>query len=160
MSFKEQHQKHLELARLLAEVSPDDVKVGCVILLPNGAITTGVNVLPLGFDPQVDTHALHGEFRNEYISHAEEEAVFSRKGEVSDFYGATVYLTHPPCPRCARMLTSMCRAETIYVCSKGYNEFASKEKHKVRIAITKEILEKRGITKMVILDEVTYEQIH
>ena len=49
-----------------------------------------------------------------YVVHAEENAVLNYRGVMRDMEGATVYVTHYPCNKCARILAQVGIKRVVY----------------------------------------------
>ena len=49
-----------------------------------------------------------------YVVHAEENAVLNYRGVMRDMEGATVYVTHYPCNKCARILAQVGIERVVY----------------------------------------------
>lgn len=94
----------LSLAAKIAERSKDPrTQVGCVIVGPNREIlSTGYNGLPRG----VIDNPIRMLPPDKYLwtSHAEENAVAQAARNGVRLEGATAYVTHACCSRCARSL--------------------------------------------------------
>ena len=91
----------LNLAEEIAKKSKDPhTKVGCVLVdsWDQTPVATGYNGFPSGFHDREDLWQRPTKY--DYVIHAEENAllVAARKGV--RLYGATAYLTIPPCNRC------------------------------------------------------------
>lgn len=101
-------QAFMEIAFTIAKRSKDPVtQVGAVIVAAdNRVLSVGYNGTPRGWDddtfswgktdpdPMKNKHA--------YVVHAERNAVLNHRGLLADMDGATVYVTHYPCPSCAQ----------------------------------------------------------
>ena len=93
-------------AELKAAYSKDQsTQVGAVIVNPhsNTIISSGWNGIPRGVD---DTLAERSERPEKYLwySHAEENAIANAAANGHATAGCTLYVTHMPCPSCARKI--------------------------------------------------------
>lgn len=78
-------------------------KVGCVLVdSDNVEIVSGFNGIPRGVDDKPER--LERPAKYLWTSHAEENAVAQAARAGRSTKGATAYVTHLPCSRCARML--------------------------------------------------------
>lgn len=74
-------------------------QVGAVIVSPDcRRISIGYNGLPAGFEEAVGDVVMDRDTKNRYSLHAEENAVANA---MADVRGWTLYVTTPPCMRCA-----------------------------------------------------------
>ncbi len=92
----------LAIARGVSTKSKDPrTKVGAVAVDSAHFIkSTGFNGIPIGVEDFPDRYA--PENKPDFVSHSEENLVASAARLVLE--GTTVVVTHPPCPRCARLL--------------------------------------------------------
>lgn len=115
MSDWKWERRFLLLAQHIAEWSKDpSTKVGCVVVGPDREIrSTGFNGLPRGV---ADTNErLHDrELKYPFICHAEENAIMHAARIGIPLKSCFLYVTWPPCTRCARSLIQAGIAEVIY----------------------------------------------
>jgi dCMP deaminase len=92
-------KRFISVARLIATWSKDpSTKVGAVIVdSHNRIVSTGFNGFPRGV---IDTETPR-DIKLLRTIHAEENALLFAKCDVE---GMTIYVTHPPCARCAAKL--------------------------------------------------------
>ena len=94
-------QRFGEMARLAATWSKDpSSKVGAVITDGKRIVSLGFNGFPAGTD---DDPSIYGNRERKYrrVLHAEQNAISFAK---RDLTGCTIYITHPPCARCAAQI--------------------------------------------------------
>lgn len=93
--------RFLSMAQLVAAWSKDpSSKVGSVITDGKRIVSLGFNGFPAGTD---DDPAIYADRDRKYrrVLHAEQNAIsFARR----DLAGCTIYITHPPCARCAAQI--------------------------------------------------------
>lgn len=94
----------MEFARLAATRSKDSTQVGCVAIGDaRQVLTTGYNGPPRGVEDRPErSEARPAKYL--WTSHAEENAVAHAARTGTSLVGASVYVTHQPCARCARLL--------------------------------------------------------
>lgn len=94
----------LELAEAVASRSRDpSTKVGCVILRPDKSVcSVGYNGFPRGMEDRPEWYEDRAE-KYDRIVHAEANALLSAQEPVR---GMTVYVTHPCCLQCAKMMAA------------------------------------------------------
>ena len=111
-------ERFLGLAAHIATWSKDpSTQVGCVIVGPDNEVrSTGFNGLPRGI---ADTEARLTNRERKYplICHAEENAIMHAARIGMSLKGCTVYVTWPPCTRCARSLIQAGVSEAVYPAS-------------------------------------------
>lgn len=94
----------MDMATHVASRSKDPAtKVGCVVISADRAIlATGYNGIPR----RVKDLEVRMQRPDKYLwtAHAEENAIASSARIGARLDGATIYVTHPPCARCARGL--------------------------------------------------------
>ena len=107
--------RFLGLAAHIAGWSKDpSTQVGCVIVGPDREVrSTGFNGLPRGI---ADTRERleDRELKYPLICHAEENAIMHAARIGIALKGCTVYVTWPPCTRCARSLIQAGVSEAVY----------------------------------------------
>ena len=110
--------RFLGLAAHIAGWSKDpSTQVGCVIVGPDREVrSTGFNGLPRGI---TDTRERLEDRELKYllICHAEENAIMHAARIGISLKGCTVYVTWPPCTRCARSLIQAGVSEAVYPAS-------------------------------------------
>lgn len=91
--------RFLDLAKLISTWSKDpSTRVGCVIVAPDKTIiSTGYNGFPRGIEDKAEIYA-DREKKYSRVIHAEMNAILSSPLPLK---GTCMYLTHPPCDRCA-----------------------------------------------------------
>ena len=111
----------MRLARVYAERSKDPgTQVGAVIAgADHRQLSAGYNGEPMGFtgyDMPWARESERGELDTKYpyVVHAEENAVLNYRGVMRDMEGATVYVTHYPCNKCARILAQVGIKRVVY----------------------------------------------
>lgn len=95
----------LAMAKLVAGWSKDrSTKVGAVLVGPrNVLLAVGWNGFPRGLRDDIDErHVRPAKYL--WTSHAEENAICNCASEGINTRGATLYVTWPPCARCARAI--------------------------------------------------------
>jgi dCMP deaminase len=99
------HARFIQLARHIAQWSKDpSTKVGCVVVGQNRQImSTGYNGFPRGVADTVERLSDRA-VKYPMIVHAEENAVAQAARVGVSLNGCTLYVTFPPCTRCARSL--------------------------------------------------------
>lgn len=108
---------YIELAEKLSQLNiGDSTKVGACIVKNDQLLSIGHNQLITNFKyvPENNEQIELINKRNSYVYHAEQSAVFSYNGKISDFKGATVYLNISPCHECAKMLIGLGIKEIVY----------------------------------------------
>lgn len=94
-------QRFLAMAQLVATWSKDpSSKVGSVITDGKRIVSLGFNGFPAGTD---DDPSIYNNRERKYrrVLHAEQNAFSFAK---RDLAGCTIYITHPPCARCAAQI--------------------------------------------------------
>jgi dCMP deaminase len=116
------------LAREFATLSKDPrLKVGCVIVTPEGIVYPGYNGDEKGGDNVPDSL----EPGQSGFIHAEENAIIKFNPTIHK--GSKMYLSHSPCKMCARRIVNTCAIIEVY-----YNV-----EYRIKDGI--ELLKKRGI---------------
>jgi len=93
--------RFLAMAQLVAGWSKDpSTKVGSVITDGKRIVSLGFNGFPAGTD---DDPSIYDDRERKYrrVLHAEQNAMSFAK---RDLTGCTIYITHPPCARCAAQI--------------------------------------------------------
>ena len=95
----------IQLARCSSSKSKDpSTKVGCVIVnSSNEVLALGYNGFPRGVKDTEERYA-NKDVKYSLVAHAEANAICisAKNGAVLD--GATIYITHPPCGECAKLI--------------------------------------------------------
>jgi dCMP deaminase len=101
--------RFIDLAKLVASWSKDpSTQVGAVIVdKDKGIVSTGFNGFPQG----VDDEATDRDIKLLRTIHAEENALLFARRDVT---GMTVYVTRPPCARCAAKLIQSGVSRVVY----------------------------------------------
>ena len=107
--------RFLELARQISSWSKDpSTQVGCVVVGPDREIrSTGFNGLPRGIEDS-NERLNNREMKYPMICHAEENAIMHAARIGMPLKGCKVYITWPPCTRCARSLIQAGISQIIY----------------------------------------------
>lgn len=94
----------MQMAKQVSSRSKDPAtKVGCVIVsVDNVVTTTGYNGIPAGVDDLPERMERPAKYL--WTAHAEENAVALAARVGARLKGATAFVTHTPCARCARSL--------------------------------------------------------
>ena len=113
-------------------------KVGCVIVGEDREIlSTGFNGLPRGVEDKPERMARPAKYL--WTSHAEENAIAQAARVGARLKGATAYVTHHPCARCAR---SMIQAGVVcVVVGDGTTSMPEEE-----CVVAKAMFEEAGVT--------------
>lgn len=104
---------YLKMARAMAETSTAQrLKVGCIIVKDRCIISEGVNGTPAGwFTNCCETHGV----TDEYVVHAEMNALAKAARHAGGMAGSTVYCTHSACTNCAKHLISSGVSKFVYL---------------------------------------------
>lgn len=86
--------------------------VGCVLVKENRIISSGYN----GFLPNAPHHSIIVNDHEVATVHAEQNAVSDAAKRGVNINGATAYITHYPCLRCAKLLAASGISEIYYNC--------------------------------------------
>ncbi len=134
--------RFLGLAAHIAGWSKDpSTQVGCVIVGPDREVrSTGFNGLPRGI---ADTRERLEDRELKYllICHAEENAIMHAARIGISLKGCTVYVTWPPCTRCARSLIQAGVSEAVYPASAKVPERWAED-----FTLASEMLAEAGVT--------------
>ena len=134
--------RFLGLAAHIAGWSKDpSTQVGCVIVGPDREVrSTGFNGLPRGI---ADTRERLEDRELKYllICHAEENAIMHAARIGISLKGCTVYVTWPPCTRCARSLIQAGVSEVVYPTSAKVPERWAED-----FTLASEMLAEAGVT--------------
>ena len=107
--------RFLELAMQISSWSKDpSTQVGCVVVGPDREIrSTGFNGLPRGIEDS-DERLNNREMKYPMICQAEENAIMHAARIGMPLKECKVYITWPPCTRCARSLIQAGISQIIY----------------------------------------------
>lgn len=102
-------QRFLDMAKLVASWSKDpSTQVGAVIVdADNRIVSTGFN----GFARKVADDTVNRDIKLLRTIHAEDNALLFARRDVS---GMTIYVTHPPCARCAAKIIQSGISKVLY----------------------------------------------
>ena len=109
----------MEFAKLASMKSKDpSTKVGAVLVNDKRILSIGYNGPPRAFpdemlfsnDPQLDIKD-----KNNYMVHAEQNAVLNYGGSLKDLQDATLYVTVSPCNECAKILIQLGISTVVYL---------------------------------------------
>ncbi len=133
--------RFLKMAQLIATWSRDpSTKVGAVIVTPeNVVVSVGYN----GFAqrmPDVESHYTDREAKYSRIVHSETNAIVLARGDVR---GHTLYVTLPPCDRCA--VTIIQAGISRVVCPEAVNRDAE-QRWKEAFEKARQYFEESGVT--------------
>lgn len=95
----------MDVAKLTANLShANRLKVGAIIVKDNRIISIGYNGTPAGWDNNCE-HEVNGKLTTkDEVIHAEENAILKLARDGESGKGSTMYITHAPCIRCARLI--------------------------------------------------------
>lgn len=110
----------MNIADVVKNRSKDPVtQVGaCIISDDKRILSLGYNGAPNGFDDDVFPWGKVGEYHETkyaYVVHAERNAILNFRGNLREFDGATVYVTHFPCNECAKEIVQVGVKEIVYL---------------------------------------------
>ena len=110
---------YMEFAKLASMKSKDpSTTVGAVLVNDKRILSIGYNGPPRAFpdemlfsnDPQLDIKD-----KNNYMVHAEQNAVLNYGGSLKDLQDATLYVTVSPCNECAKILIQLGISTVVYL---------------------------------------------
>jgi dCMP deaminase len=135
------YKRFLDLALHISEWSKDpSSKVGAVITEGNRIVSLGYNGFAAGVED--NDHRLNNrDIKLNLTIHAEENAMIFAKQDIS---GCTIYLTHPPCPRCASKLIQ--EGIRLIVYREPTEDFLSRWEKDINLS--KKICEEAGVTML------------
>ena len=135
-------ERFLGLATHIAAWSKDpSTQVGCVIVGPDREVrSTGFNGLPRGIADTAE-RLEDRELKYPLICHAEENAIMHAARIGMSVKGCTVYVTWPPCTRCARSLIQAGVSEAIFPASAEVPE-----RWRGDFTLAKDMLAEAGVT--------------
>jgi dCMP deaminase len=111
------------IAQVVAKRSKDPrTQVGsCIVSSDHRILSVGYNGAPRGFHDDDFPWASRRECdepletKYPYVIHAERNAIRNFRGLLSEFTGATVYVTHFPCNECAKEISMVGIAELVFI---------------------------------------------
>ena len=108
--------RFMQMAKLISDWSKDtSTKVGCVIVSPQKAILSmGYNGFPRGVDDTPQYRQMRPT-KYEFVVHAEENALLNAGKNGTRLDGGILYVTMPPCTRCAGSIIQSGIKEVIYL---------------------------------------------
>lgn len=108
--------RFMQMAQLISTWSKDtSTKVGCVIVSPEKEILSmGYNGFPRGVDDNVPERQTRPT-KYEFVVHAEENAILNASRNGTRLSGGVLYVTMPPCTRCAGSIINSGIKEIIYL---------------------------------------------
>lgn len=108
--------RFMQMAQLISTWSKDQsTKVGCVIVSPEKAILSmGYNGFPRGVDDK-PAYRQERPTKYEFVVHAEENAILNAGRNGTRLNGGILYVTMPPCTRCAGSIIQAGIKEIIYL---------------------------------------------
>ena len=108
---------YLKMAQLIANNSyAEKKKVGSLVVKNRTIISDGFNGTPAGFPNgcEYNIPSKKGKTLPEVL-HAEENAITKLASSTNSSSGATMYITIPPCSRCARLIIQSNITRVVYV---------------------------------------------
>lgn len=115
--FSEKWNIHfMQHAQLISTLSKDNsTKVGCVVVSPEKVILSmGYNGFPRGVNDNIPERHLRPT-KYEYVVHAEENALLNAGRNGIKLNGGILYVTMPPCTRCAGSIIQAGIKEVVYL---------------------------------------------
>ncbi len=108
--------RFMQMAQMISTWSKDQsTKVGCVIVSPEKAILSmGYNGFPRGVDDTPEYRHIRPT-KYEFVVHAEENALLNAGRNGTRLNGGILYVTMPPCTRCAGSIIQAGIKEIIYL---------------------------------------------
>lgn len=108
--------RFMQMAQMISTWSKDQsTKVGCVIVSPEKAILSmGYNGFPRGVNDNIPTRQIRPT-KYEFVVHAEENALLNAGRNGTRLNGGILYVTMPPCTRCAGSIIQSGIKEIIYL---------------------------------------------
>lgn len=108
--------RFMQMAQLVSTWSKDQsTRVGCVIVSPEKAILSmGYNGFPRGVNDNIPERHIRPT-KYEYVVHAEENALLNAGRNGTRLFGSVLYVTLPPCTRCAGSIIQSGIKEIIYL---------------------------------------------
>ena len=112
-SQKELDACYIAVADQFSKLSyADRLKVGAAILTENGGLYCGFNGTLPGFPNTCEK--VDGSTDESITSHAEQNSLYKMLREGVSAKGATMYVTHSPCPQCCKMIISSGIKRVVY----------------------------------------------
>ena len=108
--------RFMQLAQLISTWSKDpSTKVGCVIVSPEKTILSmGYNGFPRGVNDNIPSRQ-ERPTKYDFVVHAEENALLNAGRNGTRLSGGVLYVTLPPCTRCAGSIIQSGIKEVIYL---------------------------------------------
>lgn len=108
--------RFMQMAQVISTWSKDkSTKVGCVIVSPEKEILSmGYNGFPRGVNDALEYRQLRPT-KYEFVVHAEENALLNAGRNGTRLNGGILYVTMPPCTRCAGSIIQSGIKEIIYL---------------------------------------------
>lgn len=97
---------HLDVAARYAELShARRLKVGAIVVKDDRIISIGYNGTPAGWDNNCEHENADGTLTTKpEVLHAEENAIAKLARSHESGQGADIFITHAPCPQCAKLI--------------------------------------------------------
>lgn len=107
-------ETYQQIARVVSKRSKDPrTQVGAVIVsYTNRVLSLGYNGTPVHMDDE--TFPWDTDEKYDYVVHAERNAILNYRGSFDDFVGSTIYITHFPCPECAKEIAQTRLGRVVY----------------------------------------------
>ena len=110
---------YMEFAKLAAMKSKDpSTKVGAVLVNDKKILSIGYNGPPRNFPDFTlfsDTAHIDIKDKNNYMVHAELNAILNYGGSLQDLQDATLYVTVSPCNECAKAIAQVGISTVVYL---------------------------------------------
>lgn len=133
------------LAIAIATASKDkSTQVGCAILNPNKSVNSlGFNGFPSSIEDDSEILADKARREEKYalMIHAEANAIDRAVGGLQGLTGASLFVTHHPCSKCALRIAATPIKNVLYLEDKEFEE-----RNKEDLAISKTIFEKASVS--------------
>ena len=114
--MKPQHIKmFMEMAEAAAKYShAERLKVGSIFVRDGRILSIGINGTPAGTDNRCETEDEFGNtITKKDVIHSEQAGIYKAARDGESLEGATLFVTHSPCPMCALAILS-CKIQTVY----------------------------------------------
>ena len=97
---------HLDVAARYAELSHAvRLKVGAIVVKDDRIVSIGYNGTPAGWDNNCEHELEDGSLKTKSeVLHAEENAIAKLARSHESGSGADIFITHAPCPQCAKLI--------------------------------------------------------
>lgn len=131
-------EAYMQMAEIWAKRSKANrLQVGGLLVLGNQIISDGYNGMPAGYEGDDEVCEVHGNLgellTKPEVLHAEANMLLKLAANGGPgTKGATMYVTHSPCPYCAKLIIQAKLARVVY-------------RHKYRLPEGLQLLEGRGI---------------